>query len=153
VLVEDQRAGELGGQIVGHTKNGFGMKMAAVLADEKDPKAWVVECVTADLKRAGFEVRSSGADAGAEMQVHVDLAVCYAQAYGSYGAEIAADVMVARGGTVLLPKSHFSGKATYGMNWGATAASYQAVLHEAMKKFLDEVTPAIAQAAKSGPSP
>jgi hypothetical protein len=106
--------------------------------------------VIADLKRAGFDIRASG---DADLHVNLDLTVCYAQAYMKYGGEVAADVMVARGGAVLLPKTNYSGKASYGMNWGATEASYQGVLHEAMRGFLDAATPAIAAAAKAGPSP
>jgi len=70
----------------------------------------------------------------------------------TYGGEVAADVTVARGSTVLLPKTHCSGRASCGMNWGATEASYQGVLHEAMRELPDAITPAIAAAVKAGPS-
>jgi len=148
LTVADCRAPDLKG-VVGHTKNGLGMKIASVLSDDKDPKAWVTECVIADLDRVGFDMRASG---DADLHVNLDLTICYAQAYMTYGGEVAADVTVARGSTVLLPKTHYSGKADYGMNWGATEASYQGVLHEAMRELLDAITPAIAAAVKAGPS-
>jgi hypothetical protein len=48
----------------------------------------------------------------------------------------------------VLAKKRFQGLASYGMNWGATASSYQAVLHAAMRDFLDHAVPVIIEAAR-----
>lgn len=147
IAVSDAREAELK-PVVGHTKNGYGVKMAVVTSDQS-PTTWVEECLAADLKRCGFTVAGAGGPA-ADVQIRVDLAVCYAQSYMRYGGEVAADVTVTSGGRELLAKQRFSGVATYGMNWGSTASSYQGVLHEAMRDFLDHAVPAIVAAAGGG---
>jgi hypothetical protein len=126
--------------VVGHVKNGYGMKTADVIA-ERDATNWVKTCIEDELIRYGAVSQQTLADNTSDQtKITVDLLVCYAQAFGRYGAEIRARILVRRNMAIISDKE-YSGKAILGMNWAATAESYQQVLELAMKDFLDKTVP------------
>lgn len=126
--------------VVGHVKNGYGMKTAEVLAD-KDASLWVKENIEKELIRNGATTLQSIDKNVADNKIDIELLVCYAQAYWNYGAEVKAKASLTNTDKVVILNKEYSGKATLGTNWAAAAESYQKVLELAMKNFLEKMMP------------
>lgn len=135
--------------VVGHVKNGYGMKTAQVVAD-KDVSIWVRDVIAGELKRLGGSIETDGASLDSKAsKIRIDVLVFYAQAYMRYGAEVTVALSVNKNDRDILKEKTFTGKATLGMNWGASSASYQKVLELAMDEMLQKMIPEILVALKS----
>lgn len=135
--------------VVGHVKNGYGMKTAQVVAD-KGVSIWVRDVVAGELKRMGGSVETDGASLDSKAsKIRIDVLVFYAQAYMRYGAEVTVALSVNKNEREIVKEKPFTGKATLGMNWGASSASYQKVLELAMEEMLQKMIPEILVALKS----
>ncbi len=87
IEVKDKRNPELK-PVVGHVKNGYGMKTAKVIAN-KEVSIWVKNSIVGELKRYGASViESESEESDGISKVSIDVLVCYAQAYMRYGGEI-----------------------------------------------------------------
>jgi len=148
VEVNDKRAPDLK-PVVGHVKNGYGMKTAKVLAD-KEVSAWVRNSIVEELKRFGASIITSeiNFDNNAKA-ITVDVLVCYAQAYMRYGGEVTVTLNIKRDGEDIIKEKTYTGKAILGTNWAAKAASFQKVLEMAMDDLLQKLIPDIVIAIKS----
>lgn len=135
--------------VVGHVKNGYGMKTAQVVAD-KDVSIWVRDVIAEELKRMGGSVETDGVSFDNKAgKIRIDVLVFYAQAYMRYGAEVTVALSVNKNDRDIVKEKTFTGKATLGMNWGASSASYQKVLELAMEEMLQKMIPEILVALKS----
>ena len=111
-------------RLVGHVRNGFGMKTADVVSDQQDLSALVTGAVRAELQKAGYEV--VGAEGKTEEGVPVlagSLTRLYCDAYMNYEGEATLILRVQRDGEEVYRKT-YEGKGSAGMNWTATGASY-----------------------------
>ena len=150
VVVNDNR-NPLLMPVVGHVKNGYGMKTADVVAD-KEVTTWVKASIENELKRYGATLNlATQNNTLDDSKVTVDVLVCYAQAYWRYGGEVKARVSVDKQGVAVIKDREYSGTATLGTNWGATAESYQEVLSLAMKDFLEKLMPDLERVIQDKP--
>ncbi len=135
--------------VVGHVKNGYGMKTASVVAD-KEVSVWMRGVIIDELKRSGASVISEGANLNEKLSmITVEVLVFYAQAYMRYGGEVSVALTVKKDGSDIIKEKRYSGKATLGMNWSASSESYQKVLELAMEDMLQQLIPDIITAMKS----
>lgn len=139
--------------VVGHVKNGFGMKTADVVGD-KEVTVWVRDSLVAELKRSGalISVEPTTRD-GRTSKIAVDIQVCYAQAYWNYGGEVRVALTVSQDQTALINGKMYSVTAQLGTNFGATAESYQRVLELAMDALLQQMLPDIITAITANQPP
>lgn len=135
--------------VVGHVKNGYGMKTAKVVAD-KEVSIWVRDVIVEELKRSGASVITdeSVLDNKAA-KITLDVLVFYAQAYLRYGGEVTVALTVKKNDKTVVNEKTYTGKATLGMNWGASSESYQKVLELATEEMLKTLMPDLITAIKS----
>lgn len=137
---EDERADK---RLVGHVRNGFGMKTAEVVSDQSDLGPLVTEAVRGECIKAGYEVVNPAEAAGGELPaLSGSLTKAYCDAYLTYDGGVAITIRVKRAGLEEFKRS-YEGKGSVGMNWGASGASYGRSLSlalvdaiEAMKRDL-----------------
>jgi uncharacterized lipoprotein YajG len=135
--------------VVGHVKNGYGMKTAKVIAD-KEVSIWVRDIIVEELKRSRASVITDEAVSDNKAaKITVDVLVFYAQAYLRYGGEVTVAVTVIKNNKRIVNEKTYTGKATLGMNWGASSESYQKVLELATEEMLKTLMPDIITAIKS----
>jgi uncharacterized lipoprotein YajG len=148
VEVIDKRDPELK-PVVGHVKNTYGMKTAKVVAD-KEVSVWLRDIIVEELKRSGASVITdeAGLDNKAT-KITIDVLVFYAQAYMRYGGEVTVAVTLTKDNKKIVSEKTYTGKATLGMNWGASSQSYQKVLELAAEDMLKNLMPDIIEAIKS----
>jgi uncharacterized lipoprotein YajG len=148
VQVTDKRDSALK-PVVGHVKNTYGMKTAKVVAD-KEVSIWVKDIIVEELKRSGASVMTDEAVLDNKAtKITVDVLVFYAQAYLKYGGEVTVAVTVIKNDQKIVNEKIYTGKATLGMNWGASSESYQQVLELATEEMLKTLIPDIITAIKS----
>lgn len=126
-------------KVVGHVRNGFGMKTAEVVP-QRDVTEWVREALAYELKAAGYNVVevASSMDAptisGAIVRVYCD-------AYFTYDGEVTLSIETEKAGQ-RLAKNAYTGSGSAGMNWGATGDSYSEslslALQMALRQFIAE---------------
>jgi uncharacterized lipoprotein YajG len=135
--------------VVGHVKNGYGMKTAKVVAD-KEVSIWVRDIIVEELNRSGASVITDEAlSDNKAAKITVDVLVFYAQAYLRYGGEVTVAATVTKHNKRIVNEKTYTGKATLGMNWGASSESYQKVLELATEEMLKTLIPDIITAIKS----
>ncbi len=135
--------------VVGHVKNTYGMKTAEVVAD-KEVTIWIRDLIAEELKQSGASVITDGAKLDDKTnKITIDLLVFYAQAYMRYGGEVTVALTVKKNNRDVINGKRYSGKATLGLNWGASSQSYQRVLELAMEEMLRQLLPDIINAIKS----
>ncbi len=135
--------------VVGHVKNGYGMKTADVISD-KEVSSWVKDSIVEELKRADAVILPDDKNLDNKTsKIIVDVLVCYAQAYWNYGGEVSVVVTVKKDNKDIIKEKNYTGKATLGTNWGARAASYQEVLELAMEDMLQKLMSDLIAAIKS----
>lgn len=111
-------------QIVGHVRNGFGMKTADVVCDDQDIAALVNTALRGELQKAGYEVLEAGSPAAGDAPVlGGSLTTLYCDAYMNYDGSATLVVHLSRAGNVVFKKT-YEGKGSSGMNWAATGSGY-----------------------------
>jgi hypothetical protein len=66
-----------------------------------------------------------------------------------YGGEVTVAVTLTKDNKKIVSEKTYTGKATLGMNWGASSQSYQKVLELAAEDMLKNLMPDIIEAIKS----
>ena len=129
--------------VVGHVKNGYGMKTADVIGD-KEVAVWVQDSILEELRRFGTVIITDPATVDAKAsRLAIDVLICYAQAYWNYGGEVSVALTVRKDDRELINDKNYSGTARLGMNFAATSESYQKVLELAMDAMLQQILPDI----------
>ena len=128
--------------VVGHVRNGWGMKTADVLSPT-DVSAWVSDALKFELEKVGFRVKQvtgTGDAAAAEADAAISGQVIrmYADAYFSYEGEVTLRAEIAKDGSKVMDRL-YTGTAGGGLNMAATGASYAHTLSLALQDGLQEV--------------
>ncbi len=124
-------------RVVGHVRNGFGMKTAEVVADN-DLAEVLNQAVRSELTRAGYTLLSA-TDSAATQKVPAiggSLVNLYCDAYMSYEGKASLHVRILRDGQEIFRKT-YQGEGSVGMNWAATSASYGTSLSLAIQDALE----------------
>jgi hypothetical protein len=129
---EDVRAEK---RVIGHVRNGFGMKTAEVVP-LRDVPGWVREALAHELSAAGYEVME-GAPSDDAATISGDIVRVYCDAYFTYDGEVMLRIETAKAGQSLLKKT-YTGTGSAGMNWGATGDSYSESLSLALRSALGQ---------------
>lgn len=123
--------------VVGHVRNGFGMKTAEVIAT-RDVTEWVREALSHELEAAGYRVEDAGGASADAMTLSGDVIRVYCDAYLSYDGEVTLRVEATRAGEGLIDRS-YSGSGSAGLNLAATGDSYSQSLSLALRAALQEL--------------
>ncbi len=124
--------------IVGHVRNGYGMKTAKVVG-QPDLTDVVNEAVRSELVRAGYVVQGAGAATATNTPVISGALVkLYCDAYMSYEGSASIYVRITRDGKEILRKT-YEGEGSAGMNWAMTGASYGISLSLAIQDTLEKL--------------
>lgn len=123
-------------KIVGHVRNGFGIKTAEVLA-QNDVREWVEKAIAWELENAGYEVTREAPEGASESAAVLsgDVVRVYCDAYFSYDGEVILQAVLTKNGEILSDRS-YSGQGSVGLNWAATAESYAQSLALALQQAL-----------------
>lgn len=119
--------------VVGHVRNGLGMKTAKVVP-QRDTPGWVREALVYELKASGYQVMDGNAPAG-KTTISGDIVRVYCDAYLSYEGEVILRVEAAKAGVTVLQAS-YTGTGSAGLNWAATGDSYSQSLSMALQSAL-----------------
>jgi len=150
LTIRDQRRPDLR-PLVGHVKNGYGMKTAGVVSD-REPAAWLADCISREMARAGVQVhlaRSEQDSSPSARELALDLTKCYVQAYWNFGAEVSVRMTLKVGERTFFSDREYFGKAINGKRETGTAVSYQATLELAMGDLLAKLIPDLLKAMNS----
>lgn len=119
--------------VVGHVRNGFGMKTAEVVA-QRDVPGWVREALAHELEASGYQVMDGVApEDGAT--ISGDIVRVYCDAYFTYDGEVTLRIQTVKAGQSLVQNA-YTGTGSAGMNWAATGDSYSQSLSVALQSAL-----------------
>jgi len=138
-LPKDARNIKQPADFISHIKNGAGVRMADVTAS-RDVNIWVQDCISKNLKQAGFNV-STGKKETDRIYVSTSITTLKCEAMMRYNAVIVLDVKLKKNDLTFFEKS-FTGRASQ-VNWAASTAGYQETLTNAMKQCLDKMMPVL----------
>ncbi len=137
IYLEDFRDVRPDKEIVGHVKNGLGMKTAKVIAT-RDVTEWVHDAVAHELKAAGYGVEERAAAPDDAIILSGDILFVYCSASFTYDGDVTLQVEAKRAGRHLLDRS-YSGTGSAGVSFAATGDSYSESLSLALKAALQKV--------------
>lgn len=120
--------------VVGHVRNGFGMKTAKVLP-QKDVTIWVRDALAYELEAAGYTVVNGAAAPSEATSVSGDILRAYCDAYFTYDGLVVLRVEANRHGQALMNKS-YTGNGSVGISWAGTGDSYSESLSLALQEAL-----------------
>ena len=123
--------------VVGHVRNGFGMKTAEVVA-QKDVPAWVREALVYELEAAGYRVQDGGDVPVGAATMSGDILRVYCDAYFTYDGEVTLRIETSKDGQALMNQT-FTGTGSAGISWAATGDSYSQSLSLALRATLRQV--------------
>lgn len=127
-------------KVVGHVRNGFGMKTAEVVA-QRDVPEWVHEALVDELKVAGYQVVEGAAPTDAAAVSGAIIRV-YCDAYFNYDGEVTLRVDASKAGQRIVGQT-YTGKGSAGVSWAATGDSYSEslsyALQDALRQFIAEL--------------
>ena len=125
-------------RVVGHVRNGFGMKTAEVVGPD-DLSTVVTEAVRDELTRAGYQVYQASTCTNPNTPViSGSLVEVYCDAYMSYEGTVDLFVWLSRDGKEFYQKTYM-GKGSVGANWMSTGQSYGKSLSLALKDALESM--------------
>jgi len=138
----DQRSDK---NVVGTTRNAYGMKMADVIPKNSVPD-WVTQALKTELQNDGYivERRTPGDEGPASRSAFVSGEVLnvFCDMYLEYTGQVSLLVRVKRDGKELLNK-HYAGEGSAGLAWAATEESYAQslalALSSAIQKFVRDL--------------
>jgi len=138
----DQRSDK---NVVGTTRNAYGMKMADVIPKNSVPD-WVMQALKTELQNDGYiiEGRTIGDEglASGNAVVSGEILNVFCDMYLEYTGQISLLVRVKRDGKELLNK-HYAGEGSAGLAWAATEESYAQslalALSSAIQKFVRDL--------------
>ena len=140
-LPEDVRHHKQPGDFIGHIKNGYGVRMADVTATQY-VNIWVQNCISKNLKQAGFDVATGKKETG-RICVSTSIRTLKCEAMMTYNAVIVLDVKLKKDNLIFFKKV-FTGRSSQ-TNWAASTAGYQETMTNAMKQCLDKMMPVLIQ--------
>ena len=123
-------------QVVGHVRNGLGMKTADVVGVGDIP-SWAKKALETELRSAGVSIIAPG---GATKAVHLiitgQVVKAYCSMYMNYEAEVLLNILVNdRSGKELLSRT-YTGTGSAGMVFSASAESFATSLSLALQQAI-----------------
>lgn len=127
-------------KVVGHVRNGFGMKTAEVVA-QRDVPDWIRGALAAELEAAGYRV-VDGAGPADSATISGDIVRVYCDAYLTYDGEVTLRLFTVKAGDSLVSQT-YTGHGSAGVSWAATGDSYSEslslALQDVLRQFLAEL--------------
>jgi len=150
VKVIDKRDASLLKNVVGHMKNGFGMKTAEIVSD-KDCSMWVRDCIVQALKQTGVKVVADERSIdNKSSRVFVDLQFCYAQPHmWNIGGEVTIALNVSKGKQDIIKDKQYAGNGTH---WESFQRVFELAMQDLMQKMMPDIIQAINTAVQDQPS-
>ena len=140
VYIEDFEDIRSSTMLVGHVRNGLGMKTAEVVA-QRDVPEWVHEALVLELKESGYQVMDGVAPAG-QTTISGDIVRVYCDAYLTYDGEVTLRMEATKEGQSLVQNT-YTGTGSAGISWAATGDSYSQslslALQSALRQFLADL--------------
>ena len=124
--------------VIGHVRNGWGLKTADVVTDTIIAD-WVTEALKSELGNGGYVVVKDRTDLVAAGEV----LTVYCDSYMQYEGKVELGVVLKRNSEVLIDKKYL-GKAT-NLNWAATAKSYGKTLEQSLQNVMKQIVTDINQ--------
>lgn len=127
------------GNLLGRVRNGFGMKMGKVVAED-DVKDWIMQALLIELEEAGYDVTTTDTvDESVSVPIlSGEIQKVRCGAYLNYEGEVILSATLLRDGREVLARSYI-GEASSGTNWAASAKGYGNVLGLALQEALERL--------------
>jgi len=122
--------------VVGHVRNGFGMKTAKVLP-QREVTAWVHDALAHELSAAGYTIVEGAAAPAGTTALSGDILRAYCDVYFTYDGQVVLRIEAQKDGQALLNQS-YSGSGSAGVNWAATGDSFSESLSLALRQALQQ---------------
>ena len=118
--------------VIGHVRNGWGMKTADVVTDT-DISQWVTDALKTELGNGGYVVVKDRTDLVAGGEV----ITVYCDSFMQYEGTVTLGAILKKNGETLIDKK-YTGKAT-NLNWAATAKSYGLTLDKSLQNAMQQI--------------
>ncbi len=118
--------------VIGHVRNGWGLKTADVVTDTNISQ-WVTDALKSELGNAGYIVAKDRT----ELTAGGEILNVYCDSYMQYEGKVDLEIMLKKGDQVLLNKK-YSGKAN-NFNWAATAKSYGLTVEQSLQSAMRQI--------------
>lgn len=119
--------------VVGHVRNGWGMKTARVIT-ETNVSEWVTDVLKQELKNAGYTI--SGSDT-VPTQIKGEVIEIYCESFMMYEGKAVLEVTVLKNNELLFQDKYRGTDES--LNWAATAKSYGITLERALKNAMSQI--------------
>jgi len=134
IYVEQFKDDRLDQDVIGHVRNGWGMKTAKVVTTT-NISSWVTEALKAELSNVGYNVvetpNMSNVIGGEVIKVYCD-------SYMSYDGEVGIEVDLSVNGKEIYSRKYLGKNSS--MNFAARAKSYGKTLEKALQTALIDAT-------------
>lgn len=118
--------------VIGHVRNGWGLKTADVVTDT-DISQWVTDALKAELGNGGYIVAKDRTKLTAEGEV----ITVYCDSFMQYEGTVTLGIVLKRNGEVLIDKK-YNGKAT-NLNWAATSQGYGKTVEQSLQNVMKQI--------------
>jgi hypothetical protein len=116
--------------VIGHVRNGWGMKTAEVVTTTSVPD-WIATAMQAELENSGYTVTD---DPKTDHTIRGEVIKVYCDSYMSYDGVVGIGVTLQRGGENLFTRKYLGNDSS--INMAATAKSYGRTLERSLQKAL-----------------
>ncbi len=118
--------------VIGHVRNGIGIKTADVVTDT-DIAQWITSALKAELGNGGYIVAKDRT----ELVAGGEVLTVYCDSFLQYEGTVTVGVVLKKNDTVLIDKK-YTGKAN-NLNWAATAKSYGKTLEQSLQNAMKQI--------------
>jgi len=126
---EDER---LETEVIGHVRNGYGMKTAKVITTSNIPD-WVTEAMKAELQNIGYTITD---DPNTLNVVGGEVIKVYCDSYIAYDGEVGIEVTLKKGKEEVFSRKYLGKDSS--MNFAARAKSFAITLERCLQKALSD---------------
>lgn len=116
--------------VIGHVRNGWGMKTAEVVT-VTNIADWVTEAMRAELKNSGYTLTD---DVNTEHAIQGEVIKVYCDSFMSYDGEVGVEVTLRKGAQDLFRKKYLGKDSS--INMASTAKSYGITMERSLQKAL-----------------
>ena len=116
--------------VIGHDRNGWGMKTAKVITTT-NISDWITEAIQAELENSGYTITN---DPKTEHAVKGEVIKVYCDSYMTYDGETGIEVTLEKNGENLFTRKYLGKDSS--INMASTAKSYGRTLERSLQKAL-----------------
>ncbi len=138
VYVENFKDERTEKNVIGHVRNGWGIKTADVVTDTNISE-WITNALKSELGNSGYVVAKDRTD----IQAGGEVLTVYCDSFMLYEGKVQIEMVLKRKDEILLNKKYL-GKAS-NMNWAATAKSYGLTVEQSLQNVMKQVVDDINQ--------